>query len=199
MATTGTWDVEAPLVHDGTHTNTALEPASYFTLGTVQASNEECNKMKTNDTDAPAEYDPTTYTKPYSPFYTHPCQRASVDGSKLGIKVEMRASQDLESGLAAKPSSSTLSRKEDDGVVKDWAGERLSFKERVRNKKRGLTWPKARRCNCLASLTKGQRLAVKLLIAVVIAGAMVGIALGISVAVHGPVYKSAGETTTIPT
>jgi hypothetical protein len=49
---------------------------------------------------------------------------------------------------------------------------------------------KKRRFDCLSSLSKKQRLAIKILIAVIIVGTMVGVALGITAAVHGGVWKS---------
>jgi hypothetical protein len=118
------------------------------------------------------EFDPTLGAKPCSPFYPHEVT-ASLEQLKNGTQISGRgyASQDLESGDRALANYITRESK--------------------------LWEQKRRRCDCLSTLTPRQRLAVKLLMALVIVGTMVGIALGITVSVGGGVWRSNNQQSPI--
>ncbi|KAH8700279.1 hypothetical protein BGW36DRAFT_373787 [Talaromyces proteolyticus] len=120
------------------------------------------------------DFDPHVGAKPCSPFYRHN-NNDSLEHLKneATISAERYGSNDLENGLS---NTSHKRSVEIHGVCRSklWA-------------------EKKRRFDCLSSLTKKQRLAVKLLIAFIIVGAMVGIALGITAAVGGGVWKSKNQ------
>lgn len=116
------------------------------------------------------DFDPSVGAKPYSPFYCH--DTASIEKLKNEAQISGRGyySQDLESGLRSP----------------------------AHNKRESKLWAqKRKRCDCLSVLSPKQRLAVKLLIAVIIVGTMVGIALGITAAVGGGVWRSNNRQTPI--
>lgn len=126
------------------------------------------------------EFDPSQGAKPYSPFYRHPTTRTSLEQLKSESKVYARGcSQDLETGTRVRMSGDMNSN-----------CHRLSGWNQKKPKKH-------RALSCLKGLTKRQRLAVKLLIAIVVIGGMVGIALGITKAVGGGIWKSKGQTSDI--
>lgn len=116
------------------------------------------------------DYDPTLNAKPCSPFYRH----ASIKQSIRNLGTQAKASRppsltDAEQGL----------------VTGDNRGSQL--------------WAQKRRhCDCLRGLSRRQRLATKVAIAIVTLGTMVAVALGISVAVGGGVWKSNHQHQDIP-
>jgi hypothetical protein len=124
------------------------------------------------------DFDPHLGAKPCSPFYRHN-DNDSLEYLKdeATILAQRYGSNDLESGPSNTPHKRSL----------DIHGVRQSK----------LWMKKKRRCDCLSSLTKRQRLAVKLVIAFFIVGAMVGIAVGITAAVGGGVWKSHDQQGTI--
>ncbi|EEA21820.1 conserved hypothetical protein [Talaromyces marneffei ATCC 18224] len=93
-------------------------------------------------------------------------------GAKPTITAQRYGSNDLESGTPSTPQKQSL-----------------EVHGRCRPSK--LWMQKKRKCDCMSSLTKRQRLYVKLVLALFIVGAMIGIAMGITVAVGGGVWKSA--------
>ncbi|KAK2767542.1 hypothetical protein FQN54_003700 [Arachnomyces sp. PD_36] len=130
-------------------------------------------------TPAEEEFDPSLDAKPYSPFYRHPTTRTSLEQLKSETKFGRGCSQDLEAGTRIRMSGDMAAN-----------CHRLSgWNQKKPTKHRAL--------NCLRGLTKGQRLAVKLIIAVVVVGGMVGIGLGISKAVGGGFWKSEGQASDI--
>lgn len=122
------------------------------------------------------EFDPHVGAKPYSPFYTHDVNNDSLVCLKSGTTAATRKEScddlDLETGTTISPQKQSM---EVHGICQSsrlWA-------------------QKKRKCDCLASLTKRQRLMVKVALALLIVGTMIGIAMGITVAVGGGVWKSA--------
>ena len=156
---------------------------------------------------APFDYDPTLNAKPCSPFYNHDLPRQSVDIAKNTSQSRVHLVQidtnDLEAGVTRTDKSSLDVIKPEptadaDGSLKIWPG-RLGRALRMQRRpgKRSMCQPKQRGSRWLPGLTKGQRLMVKILIALVIIGAMVGIGVGISIAVGGGVYKNDNQTSKI--
>lgn len=120
-----------------------------------------------------AEFDPHLGAKPCSPFYTHDNTNTSLEYLKHEgtITAQRYGSNDLESGVPSTPRKQSI----------EVHGNRCSK----------LWIQKKRGCHCLSSLTKRQRLFVKLALGLLIVGAMIGIAMGITVSVGGGVWKSA--------
>lgn len=125
-------------------------------------------------TECNTEFDPHVGAKPCSPFYSHDANNNSLEYLKdeTTIKAQRYGSNDLESGTPSTP-------------------QKRSLEVQGRCQQSKLWIQKKRKCDCLASLTKRQRLYVKLLVGLVVVGAMIGIAMGITVAVGGGVWKSA--------
>jgi len=141
--------------------------------------------QRTSDSD----YDPCQTAKITSPFYLykHDSPRPSFDVSKSTPQLSLR---DLEAGM--NDLSPSVSQEKRDAQSSENRRSRIQDK-----KKQCLTKPKQRGCAWLKQLPPRQRLMVKMLIALVIIGAMVGLAVGITIAVHGGVYKSNNQTTSI--
>ncbi|KAL2001260.1 hypothetical protein VTN02DRAFT_1976 [Thermoascus thermophilus] len=120
------------------------------------------------------EFDPSVGAKPYSPFYRHHHTTTSLEQIKSEVRISTRgyASQDLESGMRT-PYKQSM----------DVQSTRTS----------NIFEKKKRRCSSMDGLSWKQRIAVKMLIAVVIIGSMIGISLGITIAVGGGVWKSNGQ------
>ncbi|KAK1144277.1 hypothetical protein N8T08_005690 [Aspergillus melleus] len=122
----------------------------------------------------PGEFDPSVGAKPSSPFYRH--ATPSVSLAKLKARTKNSASPcddslyDLENNTL---DTTQASIRED--------GSRRESKLWVQEK---------RRCGCMRSLSKRQRLVLKAVIAIGTLGSMVAIALGITAAVGGGVWRS---------
>lgn len=124
--------------------------------------------------EATGEFDPHVGAKPCSPFYSHDANNNSLEFLKneSTITAQRYGSNDLESGPPSTP-------------------QKRSLEVQGRCQQSKLWIQKKRKCDCMSSLTKRQRLYVKLVLALFIVGAMIGIAMGITVAVGGGVWKSA--------
>lgn len=127
---------------------------------------------------ADGDFDPSRGAKPQSPFYQHPTTQTSLEQLRSEAPTYGRgySSQDLESNF------------------------RMSHKLSLdtQNPKRTL-WTKSDRKNArwLRRLSRKQRVAVKLLFALIILGTMVGIGLGISMAVGGGVWRPHNQQSAI--
>ncbi|EED16528.1 conserved hypothetical protein [Talaromyces stipitatus ATCC 10500] len=123
--------------------------------------------------EATAEFDPHVGAKPCSPFYSHDVNNSlEYLKNESTITAQRYGSNDLESGTPSTP-------------------QKRSLEVHGRCRPSKLWRQKKRKCDCLSSLTKRQRLMVKIALALFIVGAMIGIAMGITVAVGGGVWKSA--------
>jgi hypothetical protein len=151
---------------------------------TVDVSTEERKNSShppagSDQADQTRDFDPCIGAKPHSPFYCHPTTRTSLEQLKCEVKVSCRGyySQDLESGMRTPPKRSVEIH-------------RLQSSKLWKSDKR-------KHCGCLRTLSKKQRLSLKILIAILLVGAMVGIALGITAAVGGGVWRSNNRQTPI--
>lgn len=128
------------------------------------------------------DYDPSIGAKPYSPFYRHATTPSAASAiARLTSQRKRTRSfgiaspiDDLESG--SRPPWKRLS---------DDEARNMS----TTNRESKLWAQKKRHFDCLSGLTKKQRMAVKIVIAVVVVGSMVAIALGITAAVGGGVWS----------
>lgn len=127
------------------------------------------------------EYDPTS-THPFSPFYSHPTTRTSFEQLKSTSAVAIKIYEtDLEAGSPVRYSSSQPPPCTKDCTA--WPGKQHL-------KQKSLAMKKSRVCSPLRSLSKKQRLWVKILIGIVIVGLAVGVGVGISKATGTGVWKS---------
>lgn len=128
------------------------------------------NTQTSHSTDEVPDFDPTIGAKPFSPFYRHATTKPSEEHLKAEVKITSReyASQDLESG------------------------GRSSYKQSMDiNTRTSKLWVTDKRhCGWMDSMSKKQKIAVKVFLAVLIIGGMIGIALGITAAVGGGVWRS---------
>lgn len=181
------------------NSSTHLAPKSYFDLERTPSSPDSVVN----------EYDPTRNAKPCSPFYNHDVPRSSIDRTKANpsasrvhvIHVNANAEPEDASSNTKKPSidiEKCEGAKDADGKLKLWSG-RFGKNFGLKGQPKENKWlrPRAKGWKCLAGLTKGQRLAVKLLIALLVVGAMIGVGVGISVKVGGGVYKNNNQTSQI--
>ncbi|KAL4781375.1 hypothetical protein BJX76DRAFT_359988 [Aspergillus varians] len=121
------------------------------------------------------DYDPSVGAKPYSPFYRH-----ATPSSRIG-KLSLQPKRSRSLGIA-----SPIDEIEGSGPP-PW--QRL-YDEEARNNRESKLWmQKKKYCDCLGGLSKAQRMALKIVVAVLIVGSMVAIALGITAAVGGGVWS----------
>ncbi|KAL4739863.1 hypothetical protein BDV11DRAFT_214864 [Aspergillus similis] len=135
----------------------------------------------------PEEYDPSIGAKPYSPFYRH-----ATPSSKLArLASQRKRSKSIPVGVGS--------------PIGDIGGQRPPW-QRLYDVEEGQTegrdsrtklklWAQKKKyCDCLSGLSKGQRMAVKIAIAVLLVGSMVAVALGITAAVGGGVWRGENHT-----
>lgn len=130
--------------------------------------------------DHAADFDPSIGAKPCSPFYCHPTTTTSREQLRCDAQLPGRGycSQDLESGMRT-PAKRSMD------ISKPQSSKLWQQKE------------KRRRCDYFKALSRKQRMAVKIFIAILIVGTMVGIAVGITAAVGGGVWRANNRQTSI--
>jgi hypothetical protein len=125
-------------------------------------------------------------TSPFSPFYSHPTTRRSLEAQKSESKQSINVYEsDLEAGLSDSKTNvlhtRTTSRSAKDCTV--WPGQRaLREQKRAARQQNG--------CNPMRNLSKKTRIWVKIVFGLLIIGLAVGIGVGISKAVGGSVWRS---------
>ncbi|PLB54780.1 hypothetical protein P170DRAFT_432364 [Aspergillus steynii IBT 23096] len=122
----------------------------------------------------PADFDPSVGAKPYSPFYRHATPSISLVKLKANAKAPPSPGADSLYDLEDQAGNTTQEAMGQDGSHREsklWA-------------------QKKRRCGCMKSLSKKQRLVLKAVIAIGTLGSMMAIALGITAAVGGGVWRS---------
>ncbi|PGH03932.1 hypothetical protein GX51_03768 [Blastomyces parvus] len=130
---------------------------------------------------ASSDFDPSRGAKPLSPFYVHPTTRTSLEQVRSEAQAYCQGYKlhDAENGYQVPVKPSMDGQASDRGL---WGCPNTTRKKSK--------W--------LGRLTRKQRLAVKVLIALFIAGSMVGIGLGISISLGGGVWKSKNQQGEIP-
>ncbi|KAL6234533.1 hypothetical protein BDW75DRAFT_231093 [Aspergillus navahoensis] len=135
----------------------------------------------------PEEYDPSIGAKPYSPFYRH-----ATPSSKLArLAPQRKRSKSIPVGIGS-PIDDIEGQRPPWQRLYD-VEERLSEGENSKTKLK-LWAQKKRYCDCLSGLSKRERMAIKIAIAVVLVGSMVAVALGITAAVGGGVWRGENHT-----
>ncbi|EEH04036.1 conserved hypothetical protein [Histoplasma capsulatum G186AR] len=131
---------------------------------------------------AGSDFDPSRGAKPFSPFYTHPTTRTSLEQVRSEAQACCQGYKlhDAENGYQAPIKPSMDCQGSDRGL----------WRVGPNNAQKKSKW--------LGRLSRKQRLVVKVLIALFIAGAMVGIGLGISISLGGGVWKSKNQQAEIP-
>ncbi|KAI4166806.1 MAG: hypothetical protein LQ343_007746 [Gyalolechia ehrenbergii] len=121
------------------------------------------------------DYDPTP-TDPFSPFYSH--ARASESSRRLHPIPSNANEKDLEKGITihTNPVRSTQSLPSHPNNTHKPS---LLCKSEARNQRRG----------CFPNLTKKQRIAVHMLIALLFVGAVTGLGVGVSKAMGTGIWK----------
>ncbi|KAL4978714.1 hypothetical protein BDW66DRAFT_148926 [Aspergillus desertorum] len=143
----------------------------------------------------PEDYDPSIGAKPYSPFYRH----ATPSSKLVRLASQRKRSKSIPLGVGS--------------PIDDIEGQRPPWQRlydveegqsdgRDSKTKLKLWKQKKRYCDCLSGLSKGQRMAVKIAIAVVLLGSMVAVALGTTAAarvIGGTGGADVGNYASIPT
>ena len=169
-----------------------LEPPTQPSLEN-KPSFDTLSPCSTDLAEAPTkdDYDPTS-NHPFSAFYSHPTTRTSFQQARSQSKIHLDVyQQDVESGSritqTEKLSDGRLHhRKEDDNV---WP-----CAEQLRKKQEQARLGNGRACNPLRRLTKKQKTAVHILIALFLIGAITGLGVGISKAVGGGVFRTTNNS-----
>lgn len=164
--------------------NNPAEPVKEAMITTSQDETEE-------------DFNPSNTQDPYSPFYlyNHDSPRPSTEHFKHKSSIQVCVQRfDLEKGLPSTLSHSTAAP----GVSKDKSPNKGSYWNTI-------PWPRSSQPSCMtkpkpkwgASLSKKQRMVVKLVIAVLVAGALIGTIVGVAVKTHSGVYKNQNSQTSI--
>ncbi|KAL5001774.1 hypothetical protein BDV10DRAFT_181938 [Aspergillus recurvatus] len=135
----------------------------------------------------PEEYDPSIGAEPYSPFYRH-----ATPSSKIArLASQRKRSKSIPVGVGSPIDDIEGQRPPWQRLYDVEEGQSEGRDSRTKLK---LWAQKKRYCDCLSGLSKGQRMAVKIAIAVVLVGSMVAVALGITAAVGGGVWRGENHT-----
>ena len=163
---------------------------TYLTIGKPSLDNTSAQSLAST-IDQPhspiEEYDPTS-SHPFSAFYSHPTTRTSLEQHKSESKVNFKMyEQDLEAGSRIVVSSD-IPRTTKECTV--WPGKHQLMEKRMKMEK-------SRGCNPMRTLSKKQKLWMKVLIAMIIVGAAIGLGIGISKATGSGVFKTTNSQATI--
>ena len=137
------------------------------------------------------DFNPSS-SDPFSAFYSHPTTRTSLDQAKCESKVNIKIYEhDLEAGSRITTHSNLQEHAAPGaaGMKKQctmWPGKRQQFKKaNISGTIRG-----SRACAPYRRLTKEQRIALQVILAILIVGAATGLGIGISKACGAGVWKS---------
>lgn len=154
-----------------------------------------------------ATFADNTPLPPHSPFYTHPPashERVPATHQALAKAAYLTSEKDLEYGNVTpytganddeNPFSKKLAVGSNNQECTMWPTHQTLRQTRLADKKQRR---QGRTCGCgtvkhhWAGYTKNQRLAIRILIALVVIGAIVGVAVGITRSVNGGVWSDKG-------
>ena len=133
---------------------------------------------------------PPTSDHPFSPFYSHPTTRTSLEQKKSESRVRFQLYEhDLESGSRV----TQFTQKEpaqhchtDDAV---WPCDKFRKQHEAMLKSK-----RHNSCSPFNRLSKKQRFWVKILLAIVVIGAITGLGVGITKAVGGGVFRTSSNS-----
>jgi len=162
---------------------------SLESMATTLTPSPSCSP-RTNEKHHPEDYDPTS-SHPFSPFYSHPTTRTSLDIAQCSKTNLQLYEHDLETGSRLTQASthglaSTHNLHDTEKVNETvWPGTKQLVKRR-----------KARQANesCCCGpwlrLSKKQRLWIQIVVALLLVGAVTGLGVGITKAVGGGVFRN---------
>ena len=171
-----------------------LEPParpSYNNTLTKTESISNSTLYPSSEYDAASRDDyPPSSTHPFSPFYSHPTTRTSLEQKRSESKVRFQIYEnDLESGSRVtqftQPEPAQYSHTDD--TVWPSSKVRKQHEAMIKSKEHNSYSP-------LKRLSKKQKFCVKLLIAIVIIGAITGLGVGITKAVGGGVFRTSSNS-----
>lgn len=156
---------------------------------TESISNSTLYPSSEYDASSRDDYPPSSH-HPFSPFYSHPTTRTSLEQKKSESKVRFQIYEhDLEAGSRVtqftQPEPAQYYHT-DDAV---WPSSRVRKHHEAMCKSRGQN-----SCSPFKHLSKKQKFWVKVLIAVVIIGAITGLGVGITKAVGGGVFRTSANS-----
>jgi hypothetical protein len=144
---------------------------------------DSVNSITPNLTPAATRRDDDRESSPFSPFYTHPTTRYSLEAQKSESKLNVNVYEsDVEACLTDSQTnvlqSSTRTRNKECTV---WPGQRAMMeKKKAAKRQRG--------CNPLRKFDKRTKIWIKVCIAILFVGIAVGVGVGVSKAVGGGVW-----------
>lgn len=156
---------------------------------TESISNSTLYPSSEYDATSRDDYPPSS-DHPFSPFYSHPTTRTSLEQKKSESKVRFQIYEhDLEAGSRVtqftQPEPAQHCQR-DDAV---WPSDKVrkQHEAMAKSKKHGLYSP-------FRHMSKKQKFWVKVLIAIVIIGAITGLGVGITKAVGGGVFRTSSNS-----
>ena len=171
--------LEPPRVPHCNNTLTRIESISNSTL------------YPSSEYDATSREDhPPSADHPFSPFYSHPTTRTSLEQKKSESKVRFQIYEhDLENGsrVTTYTQPEPLQRRPTDDAVWPSSNVRKQHELMVKSKGHNLYNPFQR-------MSKRQKVWVKVLIAILVIGAITGLGVGITKAVGGGVFRTSSNT-----
>ncbi|KAL4886908.1 hypothetical protein BJY04DRAFT_212878 [Aspergillus karnatakaensis] len=158
-------------------------------------TNQETTTTGGKETDKIEDYDPSVNAKPYSPFYRH-----ATPSSRLArLTSPSQRKRTLSFGLRSPIDENGVARTPWHRLYDTEKGDKTDVEALAQGRIESKLWAQKKRyCDCLAGLSKGQRMLVKGAIAVVIVGSMVAVALGITAAVGGGVWRGDHQVEVLP-
>ena len=129
------------------------------------------------------DYIPTS-DHPFSPFYSHPTTRTSLEQAKSESKIHIRIYEhDLEGGSRLTQAEAPQQFRKDDAV---WPCNDLRKQHELMKSGKGY--------NPFRRLSTQQKFWVKIIVAILTIGAITGLAVGISKAVGGGVFRTTNNS-----
>lgn len=133
---------------------------------------------------------PPSSDHPFSPFYSHPTTRTSLEQKKSESKVRFQIYEhDLESGSRATQFTQPEPAQHyptDDAV---WPSSKVRGQHEAMVKSK-----EHNSCSPLRRMSKHQKFWIKVLVAIVIVGAITGLGVGITKAVGGGVFRTSDNS-----
>ena len=168
------------------HLQPPPDPSHHNTLTKIESVSNSISYPSSEYDPASKEDHPPSSDHPFSPFYSHPPTRTSLEQKKSESKVRFQLYEhDLEAGSRVTQSTrngSTQNCHTDETV---WPSDKVRKQQEamMKSKEHGSYSPFKR-------MSKRQKFWVKILIAVIVVGAITGLGIGITKAVGGGVFRT---------
>ena len=172
---------------DVVHLQPPTNPFHKNTLTKINTtSNSTLSPSSEYDHNSKEDYTPSS-DHPFSPFYSHPATRTSLEQKKSESKVRFQLYEhDLESGSRVTQSSRNEPAHTDDAV---WPSDKVRKQQEAMAKSNEHS-----SYSPFKHMSRKQKFWVKILIAVVIVGAITGLGVGITKAVGGGVFRTNSDS-----